>query len=273
VISVLILTKNEEHNIRACLEAVSWSDDIVVLDSGSSDQTLEIARNMGVRILERPFDNENTHRTYSIHEIQFKYPWVYNPDADEITTSDLRDEMLAVVIDSDCAAYRMRFKTMFMGRWIRYSSLYPTWVVRLFRPEKLSFSRDINLHYHVDGAEGRLESHFEHHTFNNGFNAWFDKHNRYSWQEALETLKSLDCDFQLKNIFSRDQVTRRRALKELSFHLPARPLLRFIYMYFIRLGFLDGRRGWLYCCMLSVYEFMIVLKVRELKRRRSGKGI
>ncbi len=273
MISVLILTMNEERNICACLEAVSWSDDVVVLDSGSTDKTLEIARSMGARILERPFDDENTHRSYSIHKIKFKYPWVYNPDADEITTPALRDEMLAAVNTSQFVAYRVRFKTMFMGRWIRYASLYPTWVVRLFRPERISFSRNINLQYHVDGLEGRLEAHFEHHTFNNGFNAWFDKHNRYSWKEAQETVKSLDLGFQWKHLILGNQVVRRKALKELSFRLPGRPLLRFIYMYFVKLGFLDGVRGWLYCCMLSVYEFMIVLKVRELKRRCSGKGI
>jgi len=140
-ISTLILTLNEETNLPCCLESVKWSDEIVVLDCGSTDRTVEIAKSHGARVITRPFDNERDHRTFSIKEIKFKYPWVYNPDADEVTTSELRDEMLSVVADKSRqeVAYRVRFKLMFMGKWLKHASLYPTWVIRLFRPEKLSF--------------------------------------------------------------------------------------------------------------------------------------
>ena len=169
------------------------------------------------------------------------------------------------------AAYRMRFKTMFMGRWIKHSSLYPTWVVRLYRPEAITFERTINLHYRINGEVGRLQSHFEHYTFNNGITAWFDKHNRYSWQEAEESLKSLaKGGFVFGDLWSREPAARRRALKELSFRLPFRPLLRFLYMYLLRLGFLDGRPGYHYCRLLAIYEYMIVLKMREIRRRHKG---
>jgi hypothetical protein len=168
-------------------------------------------------------------------------------------------------------AYRVRFKTMFCGRWIRHSSLYPTWVVRLFKPERVSFERSVNLRYVIDGPEGRLTNHFEHYTFNKGLNAWFDRHNRYSWKEAEEGLQSLAAGgLRWADLFARDPASRRRALKELSFRLPCRPFLRFLYMYIVRRGFLDGGAGFTYCRLLTIYEDMIVLKMREIQRRQQG---
>ncbi|MHB8174813.1 MAG: glycosyltransferase family 2 protein [Nitrospirota bacterium] len=272
-ISILILTLNEEDNLRACLESVKWSDDIVVLDSGSSDRTTEIAGEYGVRVIKRPFDNELNQRTFSLREISFKYPWVYNPDADEITTGELRDEMLRAVTNGQHpeVAYRVRFKTMFMGRWLRYSSLYPTWVMRLFRPEKISFRRTTNLQYICDGPEGHLQGHLIHRTFNKGFDAWFHKHNVYSHFEAREALESIGVgSLDWRGVFNGDPVRRRRALKELSFRLPLRPLLRFCYMFVLRRGFLDGYPGFAYCMLLAIYEYMIVLKIKELRLRKEG---
>jgi glycosyltransferase involved in cell wall biosynthesis len=271
-ISILILTLNEEKNLPRCLESLRWSDDIVVMDSFSTDQTLEIARAAGARVVQRKFDNERDQRTASL-KLEFKHPWVYNPDADEVTPLELRDEMLRVVQDKSRSevAYRVRFKTMFMGRWIKHSSLYPTWVVRLFRPEAISFERTINLRCVVNGLEGKLQSHFEHYTFNKGLDAWFDKHNRYSSQEAKENLRLIERGgFCFGNLWSVEPPKRRRALKELSFRLPFRMPLRFFYMYLVRLGFLDGLPGYHYCRLLTIYEYMIVLKMREIRRRQQG---
>ena len=179
MISVLILTFNEEQNLPACLASLHWSDDIVVFDSFSTDRTIEIAKAAGARIVQRQFDNEKDHRTAAL-QVSFRHPWVYNPDADEITPVELRNEMLAVVSDPARTevAYRMRFKNMFMGCWIKHSSLYPTWVMRLFQPARISFERSINLRYVADGREGMLQNHFEHHSFNKGLSAWFETHNR-----------------------------------------------------------------------------------------------
>jgi glycosyltransferase involved in cell wall biosynthesis len=267
-VSVLILTLNEERNLQLCLDSVKWSDDIVILDSFSTDNTIEIARTAGARVFTRHFDNERDHRAASL-KLPFKYPWVFNPDADEVTPGDLRDEMLRTIGSPDVAevAFRMRFKNMFMGRWIRYSSLYPTWIVRLFRPQYISFERSINLRYSIDGAAGRLRGHLLHYSFNKGIDAWLDKHNRYSSAEAHELLASVKNGFNYKDLVQLDPVGRRRALKELSFRLPARATLRFLYMYFLRLGLLDGLPGYHYCRLLSAYEHMISLKASELQRR------
>lgn len=272
MISVLILSLNEERNLPQCLDAVSWSDDIVVFDSFSSDRTLEIARAAGARIYQRQFDNERDHRTASLN-VPFKHRWVFNPDADEITPAELRNEMLKTIGSEPAeVAFRMRFKTFFMGRWIRHSSLYPTWIVRLFQPNRVRFDRVINLRYLIDGGVGRLQNHLLHHTFNNGLTAWIDKHNRYSSAEAHEMIASMERSFEVSSLFSTSDVERRRALKELSFRIPCRATLRFFYMYFLRRGFLDGAPGYHYCRLLSEYEHLITLKAWELKQQRSQFG-
>lgn len=272
-ISVLILTLNEELNLPACLAAVSWSDDIVVLDSFSTDRTVEIAKAAGARVFQRVHDTELNQRNFGLRDIPYKHKWVYMPDADEVTTPDLRDEMLAIAADPnrpECA-FRVRFKVMFMGRWIRRSSLYPTWVVRLVRPDRIHFERDFHTSCVGEGPEGRLKSHFDHYSFNKGLNAWYEKHNRYSWFEAREALQSLGREHvDLAAVFSRQAPRRRRALKKLSYRVPCRPLLRFLYMYVFRLGVLDGGAGYVYCRLLAAYEYMIVTKMAEIRRREQG---
>ncbi|MBE0532389.1 MAG: glycosyltransferase family 2 protein [Rhodospirillales bacterium] len=273
-ISVLILTLNEELNLPACLASVAWSDDIVVLDSFSTDNTVAIAEAAGARVVQHEFVDEPSQRRYGLKEISFKHPWVYVPDADEVTPPELSDEMLAVTADPDRpeGGFRCRFKVFFMGRWIRHSSLYPTWVVRLVRPDRIEFEREVNCHWIIQGAEGRLENHFIHYSFNKGISWWFEKHNRYSWHEARESLNSLTAEhLDWRGMVGHgDAVRRRRALKAMSFRLPNRPFLRFLYMYFVRRGFLDGWPGYLYCRLLASYELMIVVKMAEIRRRRQG---
>jgi glycosyltransferase involved in cell wall biosynthesis len=273
MISILVLTLNEEQNLPACLRSVAWSDDIVVLDSYSTDATCDIARAAGARVFQRKLEDWASHQNWAVQNIPFKHPWVYYTDADEVVPDDLRDELLAIAADPSppAVAYRVRFKNQFMGRWIRRSSLYPTWVLRFFRPEKVRWERLVNPVAVVDGQEGRLQSHFLHYSFNKGLSAWIDKHNKYSTQEALEAIRSVrEGSVRLADIASGDHVKRRRALKELSWRMPCRPLLRFLYMYVVRLGFLDGWAGFTYCRLIAMYEYMIDLKVKELKRREQG---
>ncbi len=272
MLSVLILTLNEEINLPRCLESLKWSDDLVVFDSFSTDRTVEIAKAAGARVVQRKFDNWAAHQNWAVQNIQFKHPWVYYSDADEVVTPELRDEILAVVARQPAeVVFRVRFKNMFMGKWIRWSSLYPTWVTRLFRPEKIRWEREANPVPIVDGATGFLQEHFLHYSFNKGMAAWLEKHNAYSSHEARESLKSLEQGkLSMGGLFSTNAPERRRALKELSFRLPCRPALRFLYMYLLRLGFLDGTPGYHYCRLLAFYEYMIVLKMKEIRRRQLG---
>ncbi len=273
-ISVLILTLNEEDNLPQCLQSVEWSDDIIVLDSFSTDRTIKIAEEMGAQVVQRRFDNWSAHQNWAVRNIRFKYPWVYYSDADEIVPAELRDEMLAVTNNpgAEPAAYRLRYKNFFCGRWIKHCGIYPVWVLRLFRPDKIQWERLVNPVPVVQGPEGRLNNHFHHYSFNKGLEAWFEKHNKYSSQEAEEGLKTIKQGFEdWAGLFDfQDGSRRRRVLKELAFRLPFRPTARFLYMYLLRMGFLDGREGLTYCRLLCMYEYMIELKMRELERREQG---
>jgi hypothetical protein len=207
-----------------------------------------------------------------VENIEFKYPWVYYSDADEIVPSELRDEILKVTSEKDRpeVAYRLRFKNMFMDRWIKRSSLYPTWVLRLFRSERVRWERLVNPVPIIKGKEGKLQSHFKHYTFNKGMTEWISKHNLYSQNEASELVKTIEHRIEWKGLLSRDPVDRRKSLKELAFHMPFRPFLVFCYLYFFRFGFLDGLPGLTYCRLRSMYEYMIDLKVKEFRRRDKG---
>jgi hypothetical protein len=191
---------------------------------------------------------------------------VYYSDADEVVTDELREEILRVTGDASRAEvlFRVRFKTMFMGRFLRHSSMYPTWVPRLFKPDHIRWERNANPVAVADGPQGKLEGHFLHYTFHKGMSDWFAKHNRYSSYEAVETLKELEHrTFRWADLWHPDPTIRRQALKKLSFRTPARPLVKLLYMYVARLGFLDGMIGFHYCLLQSFYDYQIVLKVRE----------
>lgn len=267
--SILVLTKDEEINIGSCLEHLAFSDDIVVLDSYSSDRTLEIARRFpNVRVVQRKFDTWSKHSNWALENIEFKHPWVYYSDADEHVTPELRDEILSVVNDAarTHVAYRLRYKNMFMNRWLRHGGVYPVWIMRLFKPDKVRYEeREVNAHPLVQGTVGELSQHFIHYSFSKGLAWWFQKHNGYSQMEAHEAIRvrSMPVLTHVKGLLCKDRATRRRSLKNLSFYLPLRGLMRFAYMYLLRLGFMDGVAGFHYALMISTYEYWISLKVAE----------
>ncbi len=275
-VSVLILTLNEEQNITNCIRSVRWSDDIVVLDSFSCDKTVQIAESLGARVIQRPFDNWSAHQNWALENIDFKHDWVYYSDADEVVTQELRDELLSVARDSSSGevAYWVRYKNYFWGRWIKHCGIYPVWVLRLFKPHHIRWERIVNPKPVVNGKTGRLHQHFEHYSFNKGMCEWLIKHAHYAQGEAIEAIKEIDeGSLKIREFTSPDPTTRRRALQKLSLRLPFRPLQRFIYMYVLKLGFLDGWPGFTYCRLLSMYEYMIDIQARELRKRARGDSI
>ena len=271
-VSVFIQTLDEEKNLEACLAAFAWCDDVVVLDSFSSDRTEAIAKAHGARWIQHEYKGRAAHQNWAMENISFKYPWVYYSDADERVPKELVDEILCVTSDPTAThvAYQVRRRDHFQGKWIKRSTCYPLWFVRLFRPEKIRWDRKANPVPNIDGTVGRLENDYLHYPFSKGISDWIWRHNRYSSYEAEETIKSLrDKDLVISDLWSGDDVSRRKALKTLSFRLPFRPLLKFLYLYFFRRGFIDGIPGLQYCVLQSIYEFFIVLKINEIKNRRA----
>jgi glycosyltransferase involved in cell wall biosynthesis len=271
-VSVLILTLNEEINIGACLDGLSWSDDIVVLDSLSKDETVKIAVARGARVVERAFDNWSTHQNWAVKSIEFKNPWVLYMDADERCTPELRDEVLRrATMHSDESALRIRRKDFFMGRWLKHAQLYPTWLVRAFRPDKIRYERLVNPVAVVDGTIGSLKGHILHYPFSHGISHWIARHNNYSDFESRELVKVREgAPHSGSKIFARDPSERRRALKDVFFRLPGRPLIKFLYYFIWRRGFLDGRAGFTYATLQAMYEYQIDCKYYELVRRKQG---
>lgn len=271
-ISILILTLNEEANLPGCLESVRWCDDIVVLDSYSSDGTVRVAQDAGARVVQRKFDNWAAHQNWAMENIPFKHDWVFYLDADERMTAALRDEVLAIARDP--AEQRVAFycgrKNYFMGKWIRHA-MPPGMIMRFFKPRHVRFERLVNPTPVISGPHGYLRNYFDHYNFSKGLTEWFDKHNKYSQLEALQGFEQIESGGGAQpSLFSSDPFERRKALKALSFRLPLRAPLKFVYMYLFKLGFLDGSAGLTYCCLQAIYEYMIVVKMKELRRREAG---
>jgi len=267
--SIYILTHNEQLDIAACIESALRSDDVIVVDSYSCDRTLEIAGNYPIRIVQHPFESHGRQRTWMLQQVPTKYEWVYILEADERMTSQLFEECLQAIQDPAYTGYYVAEQVMFMGRWIRRSTQYPRYQLRLFRKDRVWFDDYGHTEREVcDGPTSFLSATYPHYTCSKGFRRWLEKHNRYSSDEALETLNQLkhgSVDGK-KLVFGRSEVERRRALKDLSLRLPCRPLIRFFYMYFLLGGWMDGAAGFHWCLLQAFYEYFIVLKIWELQQ-------
>ncbi|MDC0832671.1 glycosyltransferase family 2 protein [Geitlerinema sp. CS-897] len=275
--SIYILTYNEEIDIADCIESALLSDDVVVVDSLSSDRTVDIARRYPVRVEQHRFESHGKQRTWMLRSIPTKYEWVYILEADERMTPELFEECCQTIRDretrsedDDVVGYYVAERVIFMDRWIRRSTQYPRYQLRLFCKEKVWFDDYGHTEREVcDGKTGFLKETYPHYTSGKGLSRWIEKHNRYSTDEAIETLRQLHYG----NVrwhelfFGRSEVERRRALKDLSLRLPFRPLVRFVYMYFVLGGLFDGHAGFAWCTLQAFYEYLILLKVDELKRK------
>jgi glycosyltransferase involved in cell wall biosynthesis len=273
-VSVLILTLNEELNLAECIDSCAWCADIVVFDSFSSDRTTEIALGKGVRLFQRQFDNYAAQRNAALTEVRYKYPWVLMIDADERTPADLVEEITTVVANAseDMVLFRMRRKDFLMGRWLQRSSGYPSWFGRLIRVGRVRVEREVNEEYIADGQVAHLESHLLHYPFNRGVAYWYERHNRYSTAEALAKVQERLRPISIRTLFSWDPIARRRTLKQIAYRLPMRPNVAFVYLYFFRMGFLDGRAGLAFSRVRASYEMMIDLKVLELERNAAARA-
>jgi glycosyltransferase involved in cell wall biosynthesis len=269
-VSVLILTLNEEANLAECIDSCDWSDDIVVFDSMSEDRTLEIAKAKGVRLVQRRFDNYAAQRNAALTTVQYKNPWVLMVDADERVSPELAAEIAATMarVGASVALFRIRRKDFFLGKWLRRSSGYPSWFGRLVRLGRVRVEREVNEEYIADGEIGHLKAHLHHYPFNKGIAYWFERHNRYSTMEAIAKMGMHNHRIVVRELFAWDPIDRRRMLKQCLYRLPLRPLIVFLYLYIVRLGFLDGRAGFYFGRMRAAYEMLIDLKVIEARRRQ-----
>lgn len=259
MISVLILTLNEERNLPGCLQSVAWSDDIHVYDSHSQDNTVEIAEAFGAKVTKRPFDNWADHQNWGLQHISFAHPWVFYIDADERMRPKLAKSIHdAVGSDEKHAAYRVRRRDHFFDTPLHFAQSCKHYI-RLFRPEKVHYERLVHPVTKVDGTVGSLSGVMDHYPFSKGMGQWLDRHNGYSDFEARQIIENR----QSCSSFNIWKACCGEDRKELFHRLPLRPLVKFLYLYVWRLGVLDGRAGLSYSCLQAMYEYTVVLKERE----------
>ena len=267
-ISVLILTKNEQHDLPGALASVAWSDDIHILDSDSTDATAEIALAAGAHIHTRAFDDYASQRNAAL-ALPFKHPWLFILDADERPTPELSAEMQRVVLEApaNTAGFRLRRRDYLFGTWLKHAQISP-YYIRLIRPERAKYIRAINEVLEVDGPVAELLHPLDHYPFSKGIAHWIAKHNAYSTMEAELIVRGegLQQPCLRAALFGADFHTRRLNQKALFYRLPARPLIKWCYMIFLRGAWLDGAAGITYATLQSFYEYMIVLKTKELRR-------
>ncbi len=270
--SVVILTQDEEANLADCLASLAGFDDVHVLDSGSTDGTVAVARRHGVAVHHHPFEGFGRQRNWAIDHVPARHDWQLHLDADERLTPALVAEMAAVLKGApEVGGYEVPSKLMFAGRWLRRAGQYPAYQVRLFHRGRLRFAD----HGHgqrelTDYPLGRLREPYLHYAFSKGLDHWFAKHAVYARREAELALglgpAGSEKEGQRGSLFSRDATLRRRALKRLTARLPGRYFLRLAYLVLVRRAFLDGPAGVTYAHMLATYEAMIEVHLRLLRR-------
>ena len=195
--SILILTKNEEGNIRDCLESLTWCDDVVVLDSLSDDATCDIAREMGARVFQRPFDDFGAQRNHALDEIKFAHPWVFHLDADERFNEELRKDCDRVIEEDVHSAYFVPNKIIFLGKWIKHCTQYPYPQVRLLKIGEVRFMKAGHGQKEDTATRGvgHIHTAYDHYNFSKGIGEWIDKHNVYSSQEVDSAENMGRCSF------------------------------------------------------------------------------
>ena len=287
-IAVMVPTLNEERNIAACLASVAWAEQVIVVDSGSSDRTVELARAAGADVVTFDYRRDSPtgwpkKKNWALRNLSWRHEWLFIIDADERVTPALAGEIASVVANAESLdGYWINRLFHFRNKPIRHCGYYPSYNVRLMRHRLARYERiadlgdtgsgDHEIHEHViveGGRIGYLRGEMGHFAYPDA-RAWREKHERYANWEAFAMLAQLEgrhAPDEMRGSLAGGPIARRRWLKRLSRRLPMRPTLRFLYGYVLRAGFLDGAAGLELCRLMAEYERMIDRKLRELRSR------
>jgi len=276
-LSVIILTHNEEKHIGRCIASLqAVTNQIFIVDSFSTDQTVTIARSMGAVVVQNPWVNYATQFNYGIQHTPFNTTWLMRMDADEYITPELAEEIRTRLpgLPSDVSGVYVKRRVMFMNRWIRHGGFYPTWLLRLWRAGQ-AICEETWMDEHIKPTTGRTLN-FDHdlvdHNLNN-LTWWIQKHNLYAIREVIDILNiryNFDESEKVEpNLWgSQEQRKRYLKIKYASMPLFTRPILYFLYRYFLRLGFLDGRKGLIWHFLQGLwYRFLVDAKLFEVYHR------
>ncbi len=271
-IAVIIPTKDEEANLPYALASVMpWAAQVFILDSGSTDSTREIAQRSGATFVSHAWEGYARQKNWGLDNLPITQSWVFILDADEAITPELREELSAAAAANTCPenGFYVNRYFIFLGKRIRHCGYYPSWNLRFFRRGKARYEeREVHEHMVVDGPIGYLRHDMEHND-RRGMEFYIAKHNHYSTLEARELycIQTSTTKGTMGYRFFGSPIERRRWIKHRLWpKLPARWLFRFIFMYFLRLGALDGIVGFHFCLFLASYEHQITLKTLELSQ-------
>ncbi len=279
-IAVLILTYMEEDNIAKCIESIlPLTNSIYIVDSGSTDHTIAIAESLGAQVTHRDWTNYADQMNWGLKYFDFQSDWIMRMDADETLTPELVDSLKSFLSDPprDVTGIYVRRRVYFMGRWIRHGGYYPTWLLRVFR-KGVGRCEAQWMDEHIVVSEGRtvfmkadiIDDNRKDLTF------WTDKHNHYASREVLDIIEKSRQARREEGDDLQGQARVRRWIKDRVYaRMPLfiRPFLYFIYRYFIRLGFLDGREGLIFHFLQGFwYRFLVDAKLYEYRRRQEGVG-
>lgn len=273
-VTVIVLAKDEELNIERCLRSVAWAEQRIVVDSGSSDATLALARGCGATVLEHEWRGFAAQREWALRHPEVEHDLAFFVDADEWVSPQLASE-IQTCVHGDSAAYRLRYRLVFEGRWIRHCGWYDgSWILRLMRRSKCRY--DVGEKFaeraHVDGPVLTLHNDLVDED-RKGLAAWMHKHVRYAELEAERRLSRPGLGTRLARTRDgrRAVALARYFLKEIVYPaVPAKPVSLFVYMYLIRIGFLDGRPGFRFCLMHAWHEHNIGALLATRRRAQQG---
>jgi len=269
-ITVIITTRDEELHIGRCIESVRGLGRVVVVDSESRDATREIAEASGAEVVKHPWEGYAAQKNWALTSVAADTEWALFMDADEFLTDQLRSEISNAIEDSSAAGFYVARENVVLGRRLKHAWWYPDYQMRLFRPELARFEdRLVHEHVLVDGPTAHLDEPLIHENLK-GVGAWMERHISYAALEAREMRRSLatngNSGVQPKFLGSR--LERRRAIKtRIWYRLPFRPAIRFLWLYIVKRGFLDGRAGRAYCELVAAYEALIDANLLELELR------
>jgi glycosyltransferase involved in cell wall biosynthesis len=276
-VSVIVLACNEETNLPDCLKSLARLEcEIFVVDSGSTDRTLEIAAASGASVFQHPFENYAKQRNWAQNNLPIRTEWVLHLDSDERLTPELVDEIEQVVhhAPADVDGFLLRRRTVFMGKWIKYGGHYPSFHLRLFRNGKGSCeSRLYHQHFLVDGKVRPLRHDFID-VIMSDISVWSLRHIRWAELEARAILDSPVGERLVHGSYFGNAVERRRWLREEFYHrfpLLLRPFLYWVYRYFVRLGFLDGKEGLIFHFLQGFWaQFLVDVKIYEARKQNGA---
>jgi len=250
-ISAIIITKNEELNVRDCLESVKWVNEIIVVDSGSKDRTIDIAKGFTQKIFNRPWDGYGVAKNFALSQCTGE--WILSLDADERVSQELQKEIIENIasVDTSVAAMSMPRRANFLGRWINHCGWYPGRITRVFRRSAGQFTEErVHERLEINGKAISLHSDLLHYT-DPDLKHYFEKFNKYTSLAAEELIENKR-GFSLVNLI-------------------VNPLWVFFRMYILRLGFLDGIPGMILCVLSANYVFTKYAKHWEYSMQMKGK--